>query len=141
MFVNFSLEILETVQLQCFHLFSFVLSAVAIFRSTLFVCGRACNSALMSCCLPLVCCLLAVTLKIPFRCLLLCGRIFFVPQIFINSAATVFPNIFISFDSGRKLKSTLFECALYELPNGRFAFSCCVVEKQLFATFLWVRKI
>ena len=59
----------------------------------------------------------------------------FLVKIFINSAATVFPNIFISFASGRNLKSTIFECALNELPNGIGLLFLAVVEKQLFASF------
>ena len=58
---------------------------------------------------------------------------FFVQKICINSAATVFQNIFISFDSGRKLKSTLFECALHKLPNGIGLLFLPVLSKNSFS--------
>ena len=55
---------------------------------------------------------------------------------FKQCAATVFPNIFINFDSGRKLKSTLFECALYELPNAIGLLFLAVSSKTAFRVFL-----
>ena len=57
----------------------------------------------------------------------------FLLQFFINSADTVFPDIFISFDSDRKLKSTLFESALYQLPYGIGLLFLAVSSKKSFS--------
>ena len=113
-FENFTIAFIKTVQLQCFEFFWFVLLAVAKFESTLFVCGRTCKSALMSCCLLIgllfTCCDVENTLPLSAS---VWSYFFFVQQFFINSAATVFPNIFNTFVSGLKIKSTLFVCGLF----------------------------